>query len=149
VAELRELAPELVRAASDLRVTVGRIARRLRQAHAVGELTLSEVSVLYRLEHQGATSPGVLADEERVRPQAMGATLAALEQRELVQRHPDEIDRRRVTMSVTAAGRAVLVDRRSESTQRLARAIGAEFSPAEQRKLLAALPLLDRLAERL
>lgn len=47
------------------------------------------------------TTLGALADEERVRPQAMGATLAALEQRQLVERraHPD--DGRCVVMSVT------------------------------------------------
>src|SRR5581483_5828723 len=42
--------PELVKCAADLRVAVGRIARRVRQAHEVGELTLSEVSVLARLD---------------------------------------------------------------------------------------------------
>jgi DNA-binding MarR family transcriptional regulator len=140
---------ELAEMAAGLRVAVGRIARRLRQAHATGELTLSEVSVLSRLDREGTASPGALADGEGVRPQAMGATLAVLDQRGLVRRHRDATDGRRVLMSVTEAGRAVLVDRRSESTQRLARVLGEEFSAAERRRLSALLPLLDRLAERL
>jgi DNA-binding MarR family transcriptional regulator len=131
-----------------LRVVLGRIVRRLRQAHAAGDLTLSEISVLSRLDRGGPATPGALADEERVRPQAMGATLATLEQRQLVERraHPD--DGRCVVMSVTPAGQGILVDRRCANTQRMARAL-AEFSPGEQHRLVAAIPLLEKLAERL
>jgi DNA-binding MarR family transcriptional regulator len=139
---------ELCGVAARLRIAVGRITRRLRQAHASGELTLSEVSVLARLD-RGSASPGVLAEQERVRPQAMGTTLAALEERGLVTRRPDAQDGRRVVMSVTSAGRGVLDDRRSESTQRIGRVLTAEFTAAERRRLLDAVPLLERLAERL
>jgi DNA-binding MarR family transcriptional regulator len=137
------------RAASDLRVALGRIVRRLRQAHEPGELTLSEVSVLSRLDRDGPATPGVLAGGERVRPQAMGATLAALEQRGLVARMPDPDDGRRVSMSVTEAGRQVLLDRRSASVQRMTRALAEGFTPEERRRLIDAIPLLDRLADSL
>jgi DNA-binding MarR family transcriptional regulator len=140
---------EVVRAGAELRVTVGRIARRLRQTREVGDVTLSESSALARLDRQGPTSPGVLAEEERVRPQAMGTTLAALEKRGLVHRQPDEKDGRRVLMTVTAKGRKMLRDRRFQNSQRIARALHEEFTPAERRRLVAVLPLLDRLAERL
>jgi DNA-binding MarR family transcriptional regulator len=135
--------------AAELKVVVGRIARRLRQAHAAGELTLSEASVLSRLDRQGPASPGVLAEEEGVRPQAMAATLAALGQRGLVDRTPDPADGRRVVMSITAAGRALVSDRRSVSVQRIAHVLDDVFTPTERRKLLAVLPLLDRLAAHL
>jgi DNA-binding MarR family transcriptional regulator len=131
-----------------LRLSVGRITRRLRQAHAVGDISLSGVSVLHRLT-EGADSPGSLAELEHVRPQAMAATLAALEERGLVARGQDASDGRRAVMTITERGREVLRERRSESEQRLAKVLGAEFSPAERRALAAVLPLLDRLAERL
>jgi DNA-binding MarR family transcriptional regulator len=131
------------------RVAVGRIDRRLRQTHAVGEVTQSEVSVLARLDHDGATSPGVLAELERVRPQAMATTLATLEEDGLVHRRPDPEDRRRTVVTVTAAGRKVLLNCHSESTQRLVAVLDAEFTARERRKLVAVLPLLDRLADRL
>jgi DNA-binding MarR family transcriptional regulator len=143
------LSPELVKAAADLRVVVGRITRRVRQGHEVGELTLSEVSVLARLDREGPATPGRLAEGERVRPQAMATTLATLEQRGLVRRDPDASDGRRALLAVTPAGRALLADRRSATTQRIARALGEEFSAAERRRLIAAVALLDRLAERL
>jgi DNA-binding MarR family transcriptional regulator len=140
---------DLLRAGNDLRVVLGRIVRRLRQAHTTGEVTLSELSVLTRLDREGPATPGALAQAERVRPQAVGATLTALEQRGMVGRAPDAIDGRRVLMSVTAAGRRVLVDRRSRNTRRMAQALADGFSPAEQRRLIAAIPLLERLADRL
>ncbi|WUD71330.1 MarR family transcriptional regulator [Streptomyces sp. NBC_00510] len=132
-----------------LRLSVGRIARRLRQAHAVGDVTLSEVSVIARLDRDGPDSPGSLAELERVRPQAMATTLSGLEERGLVSRRPDAKDKRRVVMTVTEAGLKVLADRRSESVQRLAAVLGGQFTAQERRQLVDALPLLDRLAEQL
>ncbi|MFB7663580.1 MarR family winged helix-turn-helix transcriptional regulator [Kitasatospora sp. NPDC056138] len=135
--------------AAALRLAVGRIARRVRQSHAVGELTHSEVSVLSRLDRDGAISPGILAELERVRPQAMATTLAGLEERGLVTRRQDATDGRRSLISVSEAGRRIVTDRRSRSVQRLADAVSATLTPAEQRELLGTLPLLERLAEHL
>lgn len=149
MAELKELSPDLVRAGADLRVAVGRIARRLRQAHAVGEVTLSEVSVLARLDRDGPNTSAALAELERIRPQAMGVTLSELEGRGLVRREADRADGRKVLISITPAGRNTLSQRRSASTERITRALAEEFTAVERRRLLAVLPLLDRLAERL
>ncbi|MEU0968366.1 MarR family transcriptional regulator [Streptomyces sp. NPDC005917] len=144
---IRDLS-DATRLASDLRLAVGRVTRRLRQAHAVGDVSLSEVSVLARLAGDGPDSPTSLAETERVRPQAMASTLAQLEQRGLVRRTPDAADGRRSIVAITEYGRAMLAERRSESIQRLA-AVLDECSPEERARLAAALPLLDRLAERL
>ncbi|TDP98048.1 MarR family winged helix-turn-helix transcriptional regulator [Labedaea rhizosphaerae] len=134
--------------AADLKLAIGRIARALRQRHAVGDLTMSEVSVLSRLDREGATTPGVLADQERVRPQAMASTLAALTEKGLVRRRPDAQDGRKVLMSLTAAGTKVLTSRRDESVRHVA-AVLAGFTQAEQRKFAAMVPLLERLADAL
>ncbi|MFJ5271779.1 MarR family winged helix-turn-helix transcriptional regulator [Streptomyces sp. NPDC088358] len=139
---------DTARLASALRLAVGRMTRRLRQAHAVGDVSLSGVSVLARLAADGAGSPGSLAELERVRPQAMASTLAALGERGLVGRAPDTADGRRIIVAITEEGRAMLAERRSESVQRLAAALD-EFTERERETLASALPLLDRLAERL
>jgi DNA-binding MarR family transcriptional regulator len=145
-AEPLEHASEL---AAALRLTVGRIARALRQAHAVGDQTLSEVSVLARLDRDGAMSPSVLAACERVRPQAMATTLAGLEERGLVSRRPDATDGRRQVISLTPDGLRILADRRSASLQRLTGAVGTTLTAAEQQQLLDVMPLLERIAEQL
>jgi len=149
VADATPVAADAGMAAVALRLVVGRIARRSRQVHAVGDVTLSEVSVLARLDRDGPDSPGSLAELERVRPQAMAATLAGLEERGLVSRSPDAADGRRVVMTVTEPGRKMLADRRSEIVRRMAAVLEADFTPEERRALIAALPLLDRIAERM
>ena len=149
MADATPVAADAGMAAVALRLAVGRIARRSRQVHAVGDVTLSEVSVLSRLDRDGPDSPGSLAELERVRPQAMAATLAGLEERGLVSRSPDAADGRRVVMSVTDAGRKMLADRRSEIVRRMAAVLEADFTAEERRLLVAALPLLDRIAERM
>lgn len=136
------------RVASDLHVAIGRVVRRLRQAHVPGDLTLSEASVLSRLDRGGPATPGELATDERVRPQAMCATLAALERRDLVVRAGDPADGRRVLMSLTDAGRQLLVDRRGIKAAVMARAL-AGFTADELRRLSDVTPLLERLADTL
>ncbi|MGI5144432.1 MULTISPECIES: MarR family winged helix-turn-helix transcriptional regulator [unclassified Streptomyces] len=136
------------RLASDLRVAVSRVTRRLRQAHAAGDVSLSGLSVLARLAAEGPGSPTSLADMERVRSQAMTSTLAILELRELIRRTPDAADGRRSIVAITEEGRAMLAERRSKSVHRLWAALD-QFAPEERAMLASALPLLDRLAERL
>src|SRR5262245_52631433 len=60
--------------AAGLNVALGRVVRRLRQTHVPGQLTLSEASVLARLDREAPATPGELAAGERVKPQAMGVT---------------------------------------------------------------------------
>jgi DNA-binding MarR family transcriptional regulator len=133
--------------AAVLLVAIGLLRRRLRQVQSEGELTLPESSALVRLERGGPATPSALARLEQISPQSMGATLAALESRGLVKRHADPDDGRRSVMSVTEAGRQMLGDRRSKRTEQLARALSAGFTPPELEQLMAAAPLLERLAQ--
>jgi DNA-binding MarR family transcriptional regulator len=139
--------PEVGQVAAALRVSIGLLLRRLRQVQVEGELTLPESSALVRLDRGGPTTPGELAKLEQISPQSMGATLAALEARGLVERRADPRDGRRVVLSATEAGRDMLADRRNERTRQLAQALSAGFTPAELSLLLAAAPLLERLAQ--
>jgi DNA-binding MarR family transcriptional regulator len=133
--------------AAALRVSIGLLVRRMRQIPVEGELTLSETSALARLDRGGPTTPGALAKQEQISPQSMGATLAALEARGLIERAPDPDDGRRAVMSITAAGLDLLRSRRNAKVQQLARALSAEFTAAERDQLAAVAPLLERLAQ--
>jgi DNA-binding MarR family transcriptional regulator len=139
---------EIENTAAALQIAVGRLVRRLRQTHVPGDLTLSEASVLSRLDRDGAATPGELASGEHVKPQAMGSTLQTLEQRALLSRAPDPGDGRRVVITITGHGRRLLTDRRTLKTHALAEAIG-HLTADEQRALDEAARLLDRLAEQL
>jgi DNA-binding MarR family transcriptional regulator len=135
--------------AAALRVSLGLLVRRLRQAQAEGELTLPETSALARLDRGGPTTPSALARAEQISPQSVGATIGALEARGLVGRSADPDDGRRVLISVTDAGLEVLRSRRNARTLLLARALRTGFTRPELEQLMLAAPLMERLAERI
>lgn len=54
---------------------------------------------------------------------------------------------RRQVLSVTAAGREVLRATRGPRVERLAQALSTGFTAVERRQLMAAAPLLERLAQ--
>jgi DNA-binding MarR family transcriptional regulator len=135
--------------AGALQVAVGLLRRQLRQAQADGELSVPETAALARLDRGGPATASALARLEQISPQSMGATLGGLEARGLLQRRPDPADGRRAVLSVTDAGLQVLRSRRSARTEQLARALSAGFTRAELRQLMAAAPLIERLAQNL
>jgi DNA-binding MarR family transcriptional regulator len=141
--------PEPDDVAVALRLSIGLFVRRLRQAPVPGELTLPEFSALARLDRGGAVTPGELAKAEQISPQAMGTTLGGLERQGLVARQPDPGDGRRVVMSLTEAGRRAVRDKRAVRTAQLAKALSGGFTQAELETLMAAAPLIERLAESL
>jgi DNA-binding MarR family transcriptional regulator len=130
--------------ASELRVVLGQVVRRLRAEH---RFPLTHAAVLGRLDRQGPLSTVELASAERVRPQSMGQTLAELEAQGLVSRRPDEADGRRTLLELTDAGRQTLAEDRGRREGWLAQAIEEGFSTEEQEVLAQAVPLLARLTE--
>jgi DNA-binding MarR family transcriptional regulator len=139
--------PDVWQLASALRVSMGLMVRRLRQVEAGDELTVPETAALARLDRGGPATAAALAKVEQISPQSMGATLAALEARGLVDRRPDPADGRRILLSLTDAGLDVLRTRRNVKTERLARALSGGFTRRELKQLMAAAPLIERLAE--
>jgi DNA-binding MarR family transcriptional regulator len=139
--------PDVSDVAVALRDSIGLLLRRMRQQQPDGALTLPEGAAMTRLNRAGPTTSSALAKLEQISPQSMGATLAGLEARGLVARHPDPADGRRVVLSVTEAGQRILQDKRNARTDQLAQALSAGFTPDEIRQLAVAAPLLERLAQ--
>lgn len=134
--------------ASALHASVRLLVQRLRQTQAVeGDLTSPETSALARLDRTGPTTAAELARLERISPQSMGATVAALEERGLVARAADPADGRRSILSLSADGRALLQRRRSARSEHLSEALESAFTRAEVKQLEAAAPLIERLAQ--
>ena len=130
--------------ASELRVVLGHLVRRLRAENA---FPLSHGSVLGRLDRQGAQSVSDLAQAERVRPQSMAQTVSELEADGLVARRPDPDDRRRAIVELTEQGSETLYTDRRRREGWLAQAIAEDLTPQEQALLGDAVELLRRLAE--
>jgi DNA-binding MarR family transcriptional regulator len=131
--------------ASDLRVVIGRLVRRLRAERR--DISLAQLTVLGRLDRDGLSGVSAIAAAERVRPQSVASTVAALEQAGLISRRPDPGDGRRVVLELTPAGREALAADRRRREGWLADAIARDLTADERRVLAEAAALLRRLAD--
>jgi DNA-binding MarR family transcriptional regulator len=137
--------------ATALRISVSRLARRLRAQRTASGLTeavLSEtqLAALSALEVHHAMTPGELAEHEKVQPPSMTRVIAVLEERDLVLRSPHLTDRRQVILTVTEEGRAVVQRVRLRKDAWLARRL-AELTADEMATLEAAVPILEKLSQ--
>jgi DNA-binding MarR family transcriptional regulator len=130
--------------ASELRVVIGQLVRRLRAEH---RFSLAHGAVLGRLDREGASSTSDLAAAERVRPQSMAQNVSELEADGLISRRPDPADGRRALLELTDEGRRILRADRQQREGWLASSIAGDLSAEEQQVLKRALELLRRLAE--
>lgn len=132
--------------ASELRVALMRLTRRLRAERPSEDVSLTQLSVLGVLERRGAMNLAELAAQERVSPPSMTRTTAALLERGLVARTTDPVDKRFVVFEMTPAGRALLREDRRRRELWLAGQLD-RLSEEEHELLRTVAPLLDRLAQ--
>jgi DNA-binding MarR family transcriptional regulator len=133
--------------AAALQLSVGLLKRRARETAQDGELSSPEMSVLSRLDRDGPGTTAALARWEQITPQAVGATVAALEARELIARAPDPGDGRRSILTITQAGERALRAGRNALTDLMTGALSRGFTPGEIEQLRVAAPLIERLAQ--
>jgi DNA-binding MarR family transcriptional regulator len=137
----------MIEPAASLRRGTMRLGRRLRMERPEQAASSAELSVLGLLHRRGPMSAGELAWAERVQPQSLTRTLAALEERGEIARRPDPADRRRSVLSITEPGREVLFADVAQRDSWLAMAMAEQLSPAETQLLMMAGELMERLAE--
>jgi DNA-binding MarR family transcriptional regulator len=136
--------------ASALRISVTRLARRLRaERQSEGlepDLSDTQLAALAALERHEAMTPGELADHEKVQPPSMTRVIAVLEERALVMRAPHASDRRQVVLTVTDYGREVVQQSRRLREAWLAKQLRG-LTPQERAALRAAAPVLEKLSQ--
>src|ERR1700761_1308146 len=132
--------------AADLRTVSGLLKRRLREQSHLGDFTESQIAVLRRLDRDGPATVPSPARAESMRPQSMGANVAALETAGLVSGAPDPNDGRQTIWSLTPACRERVKAGRTAREDWLFRTIQTQLSPTEQEELAHAVELLKRLA---
>jgi DNA-binding MarR family transcriptional regulator len=128
-----------------LRVAVGRLHRRLAQ-RSTSELTFAQISALVMVEKYGPIRQGELAAREKVAAPSMTRTVSGLVEAGLVQKIPDPEDGRSCHIVVTEAARTLLEKIRTERSAMLAERV-ARLTPEQYSTLVAALPVLEQLAE--
>lgn len=131
--------------AHDLRLSVMRFSRRLRNQRVNTEVTLTHLAALSTLKRRGPMSPGELAGHERVQPPSMTRVVVALEGMGLVTRTPHPTDGRQVIIGLTPAADDLLG---AEARAREAWLTGhlEGLSPEERTVLREAAVIMDKLA---
>ena len=137
--------------ATTLRISVSRLARRLRVERTVPglaepDLSETQLAALAALDRHGSMTPGELAAHEKVQPPSMTRVISALVEAQLVRREPHLSDRRQVVLTVTDAGRDLVNKARRRRDVWLAKRL-AELTPAERATLRAAAPILEKLSQ--
>lgn len=131
--------------ASELRIAVMRLARRLRSQRAETGLSIGHIAALGSIERHEPITPGELAAHEKVQPPSMTRILATLEDQGFVTREPHPSDGRQSLLCVSAKGRAMLTDDRRRRDAWLALRLES-LTPAERQVLHQAAAIMDRLA---
>lgn len=129
-----------------LRRAVWRISRHLRATEAGAALTPTQSSVLGALERRGPLRLSGLAAVEAVNPTMLSRVVRRLEGAGLARRLPDPDDGRASLLEITPSGRRLCESIRTERTDQLNVEL-AKLEPDDMRTLVAALPVLEKLAD--
>ena len=140
-----QIADETTELASRLRLTVGRLARRMRQ-EAEPRLSLGQHSALSTIWRFGPVTLSELSRRERVTGPAVTRIVAKLERQGLVERRTDTTDRRVNWVSTTPQGTAALEDERRRRISYLAGQLRG-LGERDIETLGAAVEILDRVVQ--
>jgi DNA-binding MarR family transcriptional regulator len=133
--------------ATELRDSMMAVARRMRRHRPDNGLTLSQLELLGEVSRTGITTPAELANRLHVRVQSLTDSINELVDRELIERRPDEADRRRQLIELTNAGTALLDADRAERDAWLHATMRDNLTPLEFELLMLVAPVLRKLAD--
>jgi DNA-binding MarR family transcriptional regulator len=131
--------------ADELQLVVGALVRQMRSVSPRRDISLSQVSILKRLDREGPRTVAELARLDKITHQSVTVLVNALVGRDLVRRVSDQDDLRRKLLVITSDGMRLLAERREAGLENLARVIADRLSDAERTLLSQALPLMRRL----
>jgi len=137
---------QVEREAHELRRALGLAARRVRAERGAADLPDPQFNVLALLAAHGTTTPGRLAELERVQRPSMTRTVACLVDRGLVVKLESPDDGRQVLVALTDAGSAEVTETRRRRDVWLSQRL-AEMSADERACLAQAAVLLRRMAQ--
>lgn len=131
---------------SDLRITIARLARRIRQQRVESDFGDSQLSVLFALKLHGPQTLGDLSANERVTAPSMNRTVNLLEAAGLLGRTASPDDRRKVIIELTDAGHELVDETRRRRDAWFSERLAA-LDADERAALEAATPVLRKLAQ--
>jgi DNA-binding MarR family transcriptional regulator len=132
--------------ANELRPLLLRLNRHLRRELAPLGITAGQAALLYAIQTGEGAGVRELAEREGLSRPRVTAAIDRLEALGFVRRTRSDVDRRRVELALTDAGRAVLRSARRRRTAWLAARL-AQLDERERAQVNDALPALGRLLE--
>jgi DNA-binding MarR family transcriptional regulator len=133
-------------AATELRESMMAVTRQMRRHRPDNGLTRSQMELLGEISRTGVTTPAELGLRLHVRVQSLTDSINELVGRELIARRPDDADRRRQLIELTAAGAALLEADRQERDAWLHATMRDNLSQLEFELLMLVAPVLRKLA---
>jgi DNA-binding MarR family transcriptional regulator len=122
------------------------VTRQMRRHRPDHGLTLSQLELLGEVSRTGVTTPAELGTRLHVRVQSLTDSINELVSRGLIERRPDETDRRRQLIETTEAGTALLEADRAERDAWLHGTMRDNLSQLEFDLLMLVAPVLRKLA---
>jgi DNA-binding MarR family transcriptional regulator len=122
------------------------VTRQMRRHRPDHGLTLSQLELLGEVSRTGVTTPAELSTRLHVRVQSLTDSINELVSRGLIERRPDETDRRRQLIEITEAGTALLAADRAERDAWLHATMRDNLSQLEFDLLMLVAPVLRKLA---
>lgn len=132
---------------SELRITILRLARRLRAERADANVSDGQFSVMCALERFGPMGLGDLSLREKVTAPSMNRTVNILVEAGYATRSDSPDDGRKVLIDVTDTGRSLIDETRRRRDAWLSRAL-AELDDTQRTSIEVAAPVLRELADR-
>jgi DNA-binding MarR family transcriptional regulator len=121
------------------------LLRRARRVDAESRLPAPQLSALSVIVYGGPITLGALAAAEQVRPPTMTRLVATMDAAGLVERRPDEHDRRVTRIAATPAGRRLLEQGRDRRIAVLAEALAA-LPVSDVTRIADALDAIEKIA---
>ena len=132
--------------ANELRPILVRLGRELRKETTHLGVTGGQVTLLYLISQNPGIGVGALAERERIATPTASGLVDRLERAQLIERVRSETDRRRVGLTITAAGRRKLIAVRARRTVWLAQRLRL-LEPSQRAAVEAAVDPLRSLLQ--
>jgi DNA-binding MarR family transcriptional regulator len=118
----------------EIRLTIQRLARRIRSMQSDETVTEGQRSVLFALSNNGAQTLSSLSEHERVTPPSMNRTINALVKAGLVTRVGAEDDGRKISIDLSPAGRTFIAETKRKREAWFTKQLAA--LPPDQRSIV-------------
>ena len=134
--------------ATDLRVVMSRLVKILRSEVKSGEtLSMTERSTLALVYQSPEMLPSQLAAIEKVSTQSMSQIINKLFTSGYIKKTSSKTDKRKVIITITAAGKKFVEKKRSKKEEWLARSIYEKTTQKEKETLAKAIKVLTKLVD--